>query len=249
MSGPGVFVESTRNLNFMVSPSEPKQSVIPLSVGKQNVFDSFQSEDNQHLVEQLKSLIRGDRDSSILSFYGPKSCGKTHLLEACCNYAESLGRTAHYINGGVLQENELIMPAAGENQVFCLDDLQLLLGHTDLQLTLLTLYEAVAGSDSGLIVAADKPLSKIGLELNDLTSRLSIGGTYGLQPLGENARIEALKKSALNRGFELPDSVVNFIMTHCDRDPAALFALLDKIDNLSLAQKRRITVPFVKSLL
>ena len=171
------------------------------------------------------------------------------MLEACCNYAESLDKKAHYINGRVVQAEELKIPVAAESQIFCLDDLHALVGHGDLQLSLLTLYEAVAGSDSGLIVAADKPLSKIGLELNDLTSRLGIGGTYGLQPLGENARIEALKQSALSRGFELPDSVVNFIMTHCDRDPAALFALLDKIDNLSLAQKRRITIPFVKSLL
>jgi DnaA family protein len=80
-------------------------------------------------------------------------------------------------------------------------------------------------------------------------SRLASGGVYRLVKLSEKDRIEALKSRAHLKGFELNDQVLHFIITHYRRDTVSLFSLLDRIDNMSLIEQRKITVPFIKSLL
>ena len=52
-----------------------------------------------------------------------------------------------------------------------------------------------------------------------------------------------------NRGFELSDDVGNYLLRHYQRNLADLFVLLERLDRVSLAEQRRLTVPFVKSVI
>ena len=52
----------------------------------------------------------------------------------------------------------------------------------------------------------------------------------------------------LNLEKEYKKEVVDYIFNHYSRDLATLMRLLDKIDHLSLEEKRKITVPFLKNL-
>jgi len=51
------------------------------------------------------------------------------------------------------------------------------------------------------------------------------------------------------RGLELPDEVGQFLLRRTSRSSAALFSLLDRLDQAALTAQRRLTVPFVKSVL
>ena len=59
----------------------------------------------------------------------------------------------------------------------------------------------------------------------------------------------ALQLRSRWRGLELSDEVGQFLLRRTDRSSAALFALLDKLDQAALMAQRRLTVPFVKSVL
>jgi DnaA family protein len=50
-------------------------------------------------------------------------------------------------------------------------------------------------------------------------------------------------------GMPLNDDVLQFMLTHCSRDLRALMDLLKRLDKASLAEKRHITIPFVKQVL
>ena len=50
-------------------------------------------------------------------------------------------------------------------------------------------------------------------------------------------------------GFEISAQAGRFLLTHYDRDLASLWALLEKLDQASLAAKRKLTIPFLKKIL
>ena len=58
-----------------------------------------------------------------------------------------------------------------------------------------------------------------------------------------------LKCAARDRGFDLSDEVVGFLMRRVDRSLPELLAVLEKIDRASLSASRRVTVQFVKEAL
>jgi len=53
---------------------------------------------------------------------------------------------------------------------------------------------------------------------------------------------------ARNRGFEMPEDVVQYILSRYPRDMRSLFDLLDRIDRASLTHQRRVTIPFLREL-
>ena len=73
--------------------------------------------------------------------------------------------------------------------------------------------------------------------------------SFQLQLLSDEEKQAALQLAANQRGFELPNSVAQFILTHCARQQGELFQLLIKLDEASLVAKRKLTIPFVKQIL
>ena len=61
--------------------------------------------------------------------------------------------------------------------------------------------------------------------------------------------MQALRQRARLRGLELGDEVMAYLSKHLARDTHSLFRFLDRLDQASLAAKRRLTVPFVRELL
>ena len=47
----------------------------------------------------------------------------------------------------------------------------------------------------------------------------------------------------------MPEEVAGYLLRRSPRDMTALFALLDMLDQASLAAQRKLTVPFVKEVL
>jgi len=100
-----------------------------------------------------------------------------------------------------------------------------------------------------LIFSAHKNVVESGIALPDLRSRLSWGLNYHIQSLTDEEKLAALKLRARNRGMILPIDVAQFIMNHYSRDMTRLFVALDTLDKTSLAEHRKLTIPFVKSAL
>jgi hypothetical protein len=73
--------------------------------------------------------------------------------------------------------------------------------------------------------------------------------TSAQQGLDDADKLQALHLRGQARGFELPDDVGGYLLLRLPRDMHALFAVLDRLDYASLAAQRRLTVPFIKSIL
>ena len=54
---------------------------------------------------------------------------------------------------------------------------------------------------------------------------------------------------AHTRGFELPDETARWLQRRFPRDMRTLYELLDTLDEAALVAQRRLTVPFIRSVL
>ena len=86
------------------------------------------------------------------------------------------------------------------------------------------------------------PAPKRGLIVRDLGEALRAKK----EALG---KLVALENHARQRGFDLSREVGGYLLNHCSRDMIGLMRLIDHLDRGSLAAKRRITIPFIKTLL
>ncbi len=72
---------------------------------------------------------------------------------------------------------------------------------------------------------------------------------FHIQPLADSDRVMALQLRARLRGLDLPQGTANYLLRRRKRDMASLYALLDKLDLEALKAQRRLTIPFVKTVL
>jgi len=131
----------------------------------------------------------------------------------------------------------------------CLDDVQALTGHDEQEEALFHLYNRIRESGGRLLVAANASPAGLAPRLPDLRSRLLWGPVFHLHRLDDAGRLAALQLRADRRGFQLNNDVGTYLLHRHPRDMAKLFELLEQLDHASLTAQRRLTIPFVRSLL
>ena len=99
-----------------------------------------------------------------------------------------------------------------------------------------------------LLTAGDRAPLTMPLR-EDLRTRLGWDLVYRLEQLSDEDRAQALRDRARQRGLQLSDEVLHWILTRCERDMDRLTALIDSLDQYSLARHRPITLPLLKDLL
>ena len=131
----------------------------------------------------------------------------------------------------------------------CLDDVQVLAGQPDWEAALFRLYVEIEARQGRLLLAADQPAVALPWALADLRSRCMALPHWGLQLLDEAQQRVALQTRARLRGLDLPDETAVYLQRHYPRDMNSLMSLLDTLDLASLAEQRRLTVPFIRAVL
>ena len=112
-----------------------------------------------------------------------------------------------------------------------------------------SLYNALAERGRALLVASTASPREAGFELADLESRLKQLPVFRLSALDDTDRADALRLRARHRGLELPRETASYLLKRSRRDMKTLYALLDALDTAALSQQRRLTVPFVRTVL
>ena len=219
---------------------------LPLRLADHAVFASFLSVGNEALVATLVDLASSESGQGCW-LWGPPAIGKTHLLQAVC---DSAGDRSVYVPLRMLADAgpEVLDGLAGRD-IICIDDIDAVAADPAWEGALFTLCNQVLDADRILIVAAAMSARECPVSLPDLQSRLARLPVFQVQPLGENERVMALQLRARHRGLDLPDDTARYLLTRSRRDMASLYGLLDKLDLEALRAKRRLTIPFVKSVL
>ena len=226
-----------------------RQLALQLQLRASARFAGYVAGPNEELLRQLQDVAGGSGESFVFC-QGIPGSGKTHLLQACCHAATEHGRTAAYLS---LKQSDDMPPAVLEGweqfDLLCLDDIEHIAARPDWEEAVFHLYNRVREQGSRLVVSAARAPAQLGIELADLVSRLSWGVLYPIHPLDDEQRCEAMQLRASQKGCELPDETASYLLRRLPRELPALFDTLDQLDEASLAARRKLTVPFVKSVL
>ena len=180
---------------------------------------------------------------------GPSGSGKTHLLVSACQAAIEGGRTVQYLPLSSMGDKAAAIRGVAGSEFLALDDLGAIAGDREAEHALFDVYNRARAEGATLLFAAEALPTQLGVGLPDLRSRLGACQQVLLKPLDDAERRAVLRKEAATRGIELDDTVLDWLFNHYVRDLGALLDLLDRIDQASLAAKRKITVPFLRGLL
>lgn len=222
---------------------------LPLGIALSDgaTFASYYPGPNAEVLAQLQHTLEHGSDPVYL--WGKAGVGKSHLLQAACRRAGEAGQPAAYVPLGQADLRPEILDGLEGLALVAVDDLDARAGDETWEIALFHLYNRLRQAHTPLLMSADAPPQDLGLRLPDLASRLSWGLVFQLKNLGDEDRLAALQHRAHGRGLTLTPEVGWFLLRRYPRDMAALFSLLDRLDAASLAAQRRLTVPFVKSVL
>jgi len=199
---------------------------------------------------QALAAARGLTAGHALYLWGPAGCGRSHLLRAIAAApgARYIGaEAAHAALTGLAQADAATeMPC-----IVAIDDIHRMSKAS--QGALFALYNrwresAATRRAFALAVAGDRAPMAMPLR-EDLRTRLGWDLVYRLDPLSDADKLAALTAQAAERGLQLAPEVINWMLTHYERDMRRLVALLDALDRYSLATRRPITIPLLRTML
>lgn len=203
---------------------------------------------NRDAVRLLRDGVTAEH--GFIYLWGGHGSGKTHLLQAVCHLAGARAQPLAYFP---LREIAALSPEVLEGveqlPLVLVDDIDAVAGQAEWERGLFHLYNRVREQEGRLIMAGSHSPAAIGIVLPDLRTRLAAGLVLQLRALDDQDKAEALRLQARQRGMDMPEEVAGYLLRRCPRDMTALFALLDILDQASLAAQRKLTVPFVKEVL
>ena len=227
------------------------------------VFESFFGGPNAQAVEYAMRVAAGGAfvpeiaigvgrevgTHAVTWLCGPTSVGKTHLLQAIVARAGKRGPAGYFPLIELAPLGVGVLEGLTSLDCICLDDLDQVVGQLDWETALFGLLREIQERDGSLIVSAKAPPALLPWSLRDLGSRFAAAAIFQLHELDEDDQQKALQLHAHVRGFELPDDTARWLQRRFPRDMRTLYNLLDTLDEAALVAQRRLTVPFIRSVL
>ena len=227
-----------------------KQLSLAIALDDQATFDNFYAPNGT--PQHMATFLLKDDGRKFAYLFGGSGSGVSHLLQAVCQQT-ALGRNegAVYLPLEDLQDYppEEVLEGLENAPVVCLDDLHLAAYQAHWQEPLFNLFNRCREANTRLIVGAHLAPDELDIGLADLSSRLKSGVTLQMVEYKDADRRRLLQFRANSRGLYLSDDVALFMLHRLPRDIKLLMSAIEALDRASLQEQRRLTMPFVKSVL
>lgn len=211
-------------------------------------FSTFYPGNNQEPVNHLQKICSSKEQQTFL--WGEAGTGKTHLLQATIQEANVNNKTSFYFSfDSKTLPNPSLFDGLENIDIVCLDNIDQIVDNKEWEHAFFNFYNLHRDGNKKLIISASCPPKYLAIQLPDLKTRMSWGVTFKLKALTDEQQLNALIYKAHDLGFNIPINVGQFLMIHYARDLPSVWALLDKIDQATLAAKRKLTIPFLKQIM
>ncbi len=196
-----------------------QQLPLEISPRPEASFANFVPGANGEAVSAVRALAAGRLKEAIVYLWGDPGSGRTHLLHA----------------------------AARENPGLTVADDVETLDAPALQALFVAINDARDGH-AAVLASGRAPPAQLALR-DDLRTRLAWGLVYQLKGLSDPEKREHLRTAAHARGLQLGDEVADYLLARLPRDLSTLNGILDRLDRVSLAKQRPLTIPLVREAL
>jgi len=223
------------------------QLALPLRLNAHARFSSYVSGTNALALAHVETQAR--EWHGFLWLWGSAGVGRSHVLQASCAAAHAAGGRVMYVPLGDRAARPEWLEGLDDLDLLALDDVDVVVGRGDWERALFSFFDAAQTVRRGLLVAAGAAPQALEFALADLASRAAAAVVYRLQALDDVTRLEAVRVQAQVRGLDLDEKAARYLVMHAERDIAVLCRWLDLFDERSLAAQRKLTVPFIRTIL
>lgn len=219
----------------------PRQLLLNIRPEEPSSFANYVVGGNAELLARLTALADpGVFDQVYL--WGPPGSGRSHLLRAAQAGARATRRPVLFVEGAGLG-NELAPPPGG---LFIVDNVDKL--SEAAQITLFRIFNAARLVGLALLLSGPEPPLLLQLR-EDLRTRIGATLVYQVKPLTDEDKAAALRSHALGRGMPIEEALIDYLLRHGRRDLPSLLAAIDRLDRVSLEQKRLPSLPLLRELM
>lgn len=213
-----------------------EQLLLELVPPEPPTFDNYLPGPNSEVVAALAHRIGQQRGEALIYLWGPGASGKTHLLAAAIDAA----------GGGLLVRPGASLPSLETTGLLAVDDVDRF--DADGQAWLFSAINARREAGQWLLAAGALPPAQLALR-EDVRSRLAWGLVFELKAPADEHKPLALLAYAEARGIAVPPKVIEYLLSRGRRDMGTLVRLLGTLDQLSLREKRPITLALAQRLM
>ncbi len=210
-------------------------------------FDNYFIGENHQLVDRLTNLR--DTHEDFIFIWGAEGVGKSHLAQSVCHSLAASEKTIAYfpvnnpnIGAEYLENLENI-------DLICIDGFEFIASKRDWEEALFNLYNQLKSHRRQLVIFSQSSPIQMPILLKDLKSRLGDMEIYKLKSISDRQKVEFLMEYGRSRGLGIAEDVADFILARTNREVRDIQSVVKNLDKQALAQKRRITIPFVKNVL
>ncbi len=184
-----------------------------------------------------------DWPAPALVLYGPAACGKTHLSAVWRERVKAaLVESAELVNASA---NELIK----RGRHFLIDSVDPWIGDRAAETTLFHFYNLAKEQGKTALLTMRAAPVHLDFALPDLASRLRAAPAAPIQAPDETLLGAVHVKMFADRQVIIGSDVLNYILPRMERSFAAARDLVERADQMALAEKRAVSVPLIRQLL
>jgi DnaA family protein len=227
--------------------SNPKQLTFPWNKSFHSSFESFYVDpQNEQLISSLKNISINEN----IYIYGLKNSGKTYLLQSLCNEFSKSNKSSLFLPLiDVIKYGVEIIDSIENMDLVCIDGLEIISQNKEWEIGLFNLINNALQTGCRLVFTSSSEEGRINFSLADLDSRIKKFQSYEIFPISDEHLFKALKKISNLRSITLGEKEAQYLITYTKRNIADLVNILESLDQLSMENKRRITIPLIKELL
>ena len=218
-------------LNWPVNEKFAKASFLP----------ALSNEKAVKWIDRWPDWLRGDESFHCLIIYGPEGCGKTHLSHVWQDISK-----ARKIDAVALLNTDFM---SGDDFVFIIEDVDKHIADFEIQKKLFHLYNWTKEQGGYVLLTAKERPKNWPLSLKDLSSRLLASETIEIKAPDDELLKAIIIKQFSDRQIIVSDEVINYLIPRIDRSFDAIRKIVQNIDQLSFAEKKKITIPVVRRAL
>ena len=224
--------------------NKPQQLTFPWSKHNKFTFNDFFFDSSN---EEIKLALKNNED---LFLYGAKDSGKSFLLQSTCNYYASDNKSSVYIPiSEAIKHGTGSIDSLEGLDLICLDDIDLIASNQEWEVGIFNLINNCLTSNCRLIFSSSINPSSIKFDLDDLISRIRKIDHIELYSINDASLPEAIKFVSNLRSINLGDKEINYLVTYTKRNMSDLIEVINKLDQLSMELKRKITIPLIKEII
>jgi DnaA family protein len=209
-------------------------------------FKEFVIGKNKELIESLNSFI----GSNEILFYlwGDSGTGKSHILQSLVsqlNENNRLGVVVTPIDISNRQNVNLIQMF----DIICIDNVENIAENPELEEALFFWINEIKQANKKIILSSQISNQSNFWQLPDLKSRILSGRTSEVKALDRDQTLEVFKKLADQKAIVIDFKIEKYLQNNCPMNLKFLSKLLNQLDEVTLIQKKHVTIPLLKNIL